>query len=218
MIYIKSRRVCLIVIGVFGLACLAGSQSPRQTAMPDKTPPAATGLPPTVTLKSIFTGTLKEPLKFKWEIKNESAVPVYIYSTLFESLNAGLGEMHINKEQGTIELYFLYREPLRHSIYNFPRATFKLLNPGQAMAGTFISTKPAGQLDEYVLSDSRLDRIQLTPGYWKVRCAVAYGREIESVNAQLKTLYSQGTEHPINPVVRWQKVAYSNPLEIRLRQ
>ncbi len=169
-------------------------------------------------LKSISTSRLREPLKFDWEIKNEGAVPIYVYSTMLEGSNMRLAEPHIDREQKTMDIYFLYLAQLRESVYNFPKASFKLLNAGQAMAGTFVSNKSARQLNEYVLSNNKLDRIKLTPDTWKVRYAIAYGYEIESVNAQLEKLYSQGIEHPINPVVRWQKVTYSNPLEVSFRQ
>lgn len=215
----NSQRVFSAFVCLFGLACLASvRQPPPQTAAPEKSPAAAEEPSPTVTLKSISTGRLSEPLKLDWEIKNEGLVPIYVYSTLLEGSNVRLAKSHIDRERKTIDIYFLYPEPLRQSIYNFPKASFKLLNAGQTMVGTFVSDRPVGQLDEYVLSDGRLVRIQPTPGDWKVRYAMAYGREIESVNAQLEKLYSQGTEHPINPVVRWQKVAYSNSVEVRFRQ
>jgi hypothetical protein len=214
----NSQRVFSVFVCLFSLACFAGGRQPSpQTPKPDASPTAAEEPSLKVTLKSISTSRLSEPLKFDWEIKNEGAVPVYVYSTLLEDSNMRLAQPHIDSEQKTMDVYFLHLTPLRESTYNFPKASFKLLNAGQAMAGTFVSNKPAQMFDEYVLPNNKLARISLTPGAWKVRYAIAYGYEIDSVNAQLEKLYGQGSEHPINPVVRWQKVAYSNSLEVSLR-
>ena len=82
------------------------------------------------------------------------------------------------------------------------------------MAGSFVSDVPIGQLKDYKVVGTKLDELRITPGTWKVRAAIAYGYDVEPVQQAVKESLAAGQEHPINAVVRWQRVEYSVPVVI----
>jgi hypothetical protein len=114
-----------------------------------------------------------------------------------------------------IEVRFLSLRTIEVAPNYFPKTEFIRIDPGQSKEGQFVSYY---SLERWIdLSTGRpLAKRKVTSGTWMVRSLVAYGYEIESVQRALAALTASGTEHPINPVVEWQKVAYSHPVNITL--
>jgi hypothetical protein len=218
----KTQILILIItssVALMGYAC--GTHSTQQLAElpPTPTHSVSQDQPPDIYVEADATVKLSKPLKLRWRIVNRSAKPIYIYSTLLEQPNTRLAEVNINEEERTIDVNFLRLEPLRHSIYNFPQAEFKRLAQGESLEGHLTGEKSSGQLTSYrTFEDRKLHPVKPTAGAWRVRCGVSYGYEVESVKTGLEELYRSGTEHPINPIVEWQKVAYSTPINVVFQQ
>jgi hypothetical protein len=96
-------------------------------------------------------------------------------------------------------------EPLAVATKLFPAAQFIKIDPGKTEDGTYTSYGPS----KGCLPIDRTEVAWLNFDYrreWDIRFLIAYGYEIESFKQG-----SKSNEHPINPIVRWQRIAYSNP-------
>jgi len=102
-----------------------------------------------------------------------------------------------------IEIRFSRLQPMAVGVNSFPQPEFMQIAPGEAKEGRFESARPVGQGTKTI-----------KPGKWRVRILVAYGYEIESVKNALAQSLTRGEEHPINPIVRWQKISYSAPVSM----
>lgn len=155
---------------------------------------------------------VKGRLTFGWEIKNTAPEPLYVYSTLIE--HAQLAEVVASAENQLVEVHFLRLKPLNILPYSFPEATFVEIPPGEILRGRF-----AGKFDlERVAPDANKNDVKALPTQspWRVKAVIAFGREIESVRTKLEGMKAEGIrEHPINPVVGWQKIASSEPVVLQ---
>jgi len=79
-----------------------------------------------------------------------------------------------------------------------------------------VSDGPIKQLIDCKVAGANLNEIRIEPGVWKVRASIAYGYELQPVEKAVKETLNAGQEHPINAVVRWQRVEYSDPVVIRI--
>ena len=87
---------------------------------------------------------------------------------------------------------------------------------GQSREGSFASYLPIDKLVTYKSVGDKTARHTITKGVWKIELLLAFGEEIDSVKRDLAESLRQGKEHPINPITRWQRVAYSNPVSITI--
>jgi len=180
---------------------------PTDTPIAVSSPTPNEQLAPTVQL--IINSTLKlgAPLELRWRLSNPGTQPIYVYSSLLrETFGA---DVEINPEIKSIEVRFTRLEPLAIAPNYFPEVQFIKIDPGKTEEGTHTSHGPSKGLITYRSNGSRMAELRLSPGEWAIRILIAYGYEIESFKQG-----SRSNEHPINPVVRWQRIAYSNPERI----
>jgi len=157
---------------------------------------------------------VKGRLKFEWEIKNTAPEPLYVYSTLIE--HAQLAEVVASAETHLVEVHFLRLKPLNILPYSFPEATFVEIPPGEVLRGRFASKF---DLEHVAAPDANKNDVKAVPPQspWRVKAVIAFGREIESVRTKLEGMKAEGIrEHPINPVVGWQKIVSSEPVALRM--
>jgi hypothetical protein len=158
---------------------------------------------PSVQLTINPTLKLAVPLEFRWRVSNSGTQPIYIYSSLLKETFGA--DVEINPETKSIEVRFSRLQPIPVEPYYFPAAQFIKIDPGKTEEGTYTSHGPSKGLITYRSNGTRVAELRLAPGVWEIRFLVAYGYEIDSLKQASKT-----NEHPINPVVRWQRIAYSN--------
>ena len=181
----------------------------------DKMAPSEQEPAPTIRIQVDQAFRVGGPLKFDFQISNSGNRPVYVLSTLMEPQNNGLTELAIDTKNKMLGVGFLRSiEAVGFPPYSFPSLQFKQIAPGSTLEGKFVSNAPISALRDYKLVGTKLDEIRITPGLWKVRTGIAYGYDVELVRQAVKKSLNAGQEHPINAVVRWQRVEYSLPVMI----
>ncbi len=199
------------------LACYVGMGAKQGTVIPN--PSIEEELAPVLAIEVDETFELSVPLKFDWRISNTGSKPVYVFSTLLEPQNNGFAELSIDTKDRILGVgFFRSIVAVGFPPYSFPKLQFKQIEPGQTLNGRYMSDVPIAQLNDYRLVGTKLDQIRLTPGAWRLRATIAYGYEVESVQQAVKESMDAGQEHPINPIVRWQRVEYSVPLAITIQK
>jgi hypothetical protein len=172
-------------------------------------------VPPVLHIEAASNASLDEPLEFTWIISNPGAKPVYIYTSLLETERSAFAELNIHEEKKVIEVGFLRSELIAGlPPYSFPKASFKPIDPGQSLRGRFVSEFTISELKGHKVSGDKLETIKLTPSPWNINGKIAYGYEIESVQKALEQSLKEGQEHPFNPINRWQKVVYSELVNV----
>lgn len=184
-----------------------GASAPKSHVQTSDTPPTLQ-----ITIESPVK--LKNRLKLHWKLLNNGTKPIYVYSSLLQ--RSSFVEINVDEDKKAIEVRFLRLKLLELTPLSFPETTFKRLDAGEPIEGYFISDTPVEQLVEWKLVDSdpvkEKIKSRVTPGTWTVRCLIAYGYEIESVQND------QEKGHPIDPVVKWQKVAYSERVDVTIQR
>jgi hypothetical protein len=155
-------------------------------------------------------------LEFKWEINNPTTKTVYIYSSLLE--NPAAVQVNLKPETHTLQVLFLSLQTIPAVPYSFPESNFIEIPPGQLVQGHFANARSVSEVVGSTLVGKKHANGVAAPSQWQVEILVAYGEEIESVQKDIKELHTKGTQHPINPIVRWQKIAYSKPVMVTIRK
>lgn len=168
--------------------------------------------PPTVQVK--VDSPINHQLKMHWKISNLNTKPMYIYSSLLR--RTSFVEINIDADKKMIEVRFLRLKLLELTPLSFPETAFMRLDAEESREGYFVSDISVEQIVErnLVAIDPVREKIKsrITPGTWTVRALIAYGYEIESVQN------NREKGHPIDPVVKWQKVAYSEPVSLTIQK
>lgn len=147
---------------------------------------------PLVELSAPKDAKANAPLEIHWKISNPNREPVFVYSALLEKKAAQFVEVETNNARKSVEIRFTRLAKIALEPNFFPKAAFLKIEPGKSTEGDF-------------------SLIKIPAGEWSVTASIGYGGEIESVQKQAAD--AKG-EHPVNPVVAWQKSASSEPLEI----
>jgi hypothetical protein len=173
---------------------------------------------PTVQIEVDPVVKLDEPLTVRWKIINTRAEPIYIYSTFLQSTGT-VAEVDFDVVRKMVELRFSVLEPLPFFVNAFPDAKFMEIGANESREGTFTSKSSIKEGKSFGVVNQQPDVESLTNGTWQARIAVAYGYEIKSVEKAVAVWgASEDDPHPINPIVRWQKVAYSEPVGLTFRK
>jgi hypothetical protein len=127
-------------------------------------------------------------LSFDWQLANHSTKPLYVYATFLN----GPAVLPPANQAGIIKVRTSLnaREPVAVNAY--PAARFLLVEPGSLISGRF--------------SEKKLDRDVLV-GAKKVEMQVAFGFEVDKLKREISSTAYNG-EHPANPIVAWQTVAF----------
>lgn len=148
-----------------------------------------------------------ERLVFNLRIKNCGNEPIYFYSALLD--NPKILDIYVDSEEKIIETRFTRFHTFASSPNDFPDAEFTKVEPKEAYQREF-TTEISFKKKAYYDSDAGYKLQRIDSGTWRIRVAVAYGYEIDSVQRKIAEIILIGKEHPINPIVEWQKIAYSN--------
>ena len=197
----------IIILVSFTFMAWACGMKPTDTPIAVSSPTPNKQVAPAVQLIINPALKLDVPLEFRWRISNPGTQPIYIYSSLLKETFGA--DVQINPEIKSIEVRFSRLESLTVAPNYFPAAQFIKIDPGKTEEGTYTSNGPSKGLITYRSNGSRVADLRLVPGAWDIRFLIAYGYEIDSLKQS-----SKPNEHPINPVVRWQRIAYSNPERI----
>jgi hypothetical protein len=152
---------------------------------------------------------LSKPLNIHWRISNPNDEAIYIYSSLLK--NPAVANILLDTKEKTVEIQFTQLNLISVAPYSFPSTEFIKIESKKSSEGEFVGNKPIGQKDYFDSKETGVKLQQITEGKWQSRVAVAYGSEIDNVE-------ELSEEHPINPIVRWQKIAYSEPVIISFRK
>ena len=159
---------------------------------------------------------LSKSLNIHWRIENPNDAPIYIYSALLKYPAAA--DILLDTKEKVIEIRFTLLNPLSKSPNDFPAAEFIRIDSKKSFEGEFVENKPIGQKNYYNSKDTGVRLQQITEGKWQISIVVAYGSEIDTVQKDLAELVKKGEKHPINSIIRWQKIAYSEPAIITFRR
>jgi hypothetical protein len=200
----------LVVIGIVVLINL----KQRQEIKIKSDHSILTNVQPTVKIDIDPIVKLNRPLNVRWQITNSGEKPIYIYSTPLK--DTASADIQIDTEQKLIQIRWLRLQPIPVGIYTFPEAEFMQLAAKEFRGGVFISHTSLDSLIKNKISGNVMNKGAAIEGVWRFQLLIAYGYEIESVKKAIEESDRKGDEHPINPVVRWQQVAYSEPIEVNL--
>lgn len=211
----KIEDLILIVLGIMlvGFACGTRQQPPSSV---QQEPSTKIDMPPVVEITLDPASRIDRPLVIHWKIINNGPGAIYIYSTPIERPFSA--NLFIDPPRQIIEVRWLQLQPIPVGINDFPEAKFLEIGPRASRGGVFKSYVAVKNLVTYKSADSTIREERVAPGSWKIQLLVAYGNEIDSVKKDLAESLRRGTEHPINPIVRWQKVAYSEPVSVTFQK
>ena len=184
------RRTLLVLVV---LACVSpGRVNDRAVVHPQ------TSAAPTIQIEGDAAFARSKALALRCRISNPGSEPLYIYSSVLE--NPRFAEIVIDRQHKLIELRFTRLEKSPLLPYYFPRAAFREIRPTQSETFSVASTSAVREL---------------TQGRWQLRVVIGFGHEVSAVKLALRS-DAEGTEHPINEIVRWQKAAFSNSITIEI--
>jgi hypothetical protein len=180
----------------------------------DVNKPSVTGSTPLVQITTDSRFTRKQRLKFRVRIENPGTEPIFVYSALFN--HSRFAETVIDVRQRVIEVRFSRLETSPILPYYFPRAEFWEIGARQTREFVCSFDIPLSQMRSYQSVNNKTRAERLTSGDWALRIMIGYGDDISTLKQSLARAHAVGTEHPINEIVNWQKVAYSNSSPITL--
>lgn len=212
----KALLQIVALSSVLGLACSWQTQERNATAQQESQTQESKA--PTVQIEVAPIVKLDEPLTVRWKIINTSAKPIYIYSTFLQSTGT-VAEVDFDAARMMVELRFSVLEPLQFFVNAFPDAKFMEIGSNESREGTFTSNSSIKEGKFFGAVNHQPDVKSLTNRTWQARIAVAYGYEIKFVEKAIAAWgASEDDPHPINPIIRWQKIAYSEPVGLTFRK
>lgn len=154
-----------------------------------------------------------QPLAFNCRISNSGSEPLFIYSSLLQ--NPRFTEILIDRKQKLIELKFTQLEASPLVPYYFPAAAFREMPANKPENFSVASTSAIKDLRGYELINGTSREARITAGRWQLKIMIGYGNDVSAVKIALAS-DTEGKEHPINEIVKWQKVAFSNSITINV--
>jgi hypothetical protein len=135
-------------------------------------------------------------LKLEWKIKNISPRQLQVYTSYLHDRPAGY-ELRSN---GTLDVHTSLLVKLRGTANYYRKATFRVLKPNEELSGAIEDPQPQtiGAASEHPL---------------RVRLFVSCGKVVDLSRA-LERAYTSGTEHEANPIVDWQTLQLSKPVDV----
>jgi len=132
----------------------------------------------------------------KWRILNTADVPIYVYSTFLTGSRAAAWS---ERSDGTFEIRTSLNTKLHMTAYSYPKAVFTRIEPHSTLDGDL--SDPAPRL-------RKLNKVRIS-------LSVAYGNSIARVEQDLQASAHVDAEHPANPIVEWQCIAWSNVVKLK---
>ena len=154
-----------------------------------------------------------QPLAFRFTISNSGSEPLYIYSTLLQ--NPQFTEIVIEPKQKAIEVRFSRVQTSPLIPYYFPPAVFSEITTNHPASFPVAFNRSIKELIGFETSNGTSKEARITPGRWTLRIMIGYGDDVSAVKLALAS-DTTGKEHPINEIVKWQRVAFSNSISIEV--
>lgn len=204
----------LVLVITFYIGAVDTRPSAAERVFNPATNPKMLGAAPLVRIEATSKLSQKQPLRFRGRIENSGTEPLYVYSALFQ--NPGFVDVTIDTNQRLIEARFSRVEALPFTPYYFPKAAFWKIDPKQAREFVFVSARPLNAVRSYQLIQGKSKEQRIRPGLWTLRIMIGYGYDMDILKPALAQSAVDGKEHPINAIVRWQDVAYSNSVAVNI--
>jgi len=162
--------------------------------------PLHTNEPLVVTL---MNATLSQTgvLRCTWRLKNNGDETIHVYSSYLKSSQENMVGA---KDKHTLLILTTWLNEQRdtYPAYGFPEVEFINLDPGREITGT---------LERHSVSKRESTMRK------KVSLVVGYMTNVEQFKADMEKSLNAGIEFQANPIVRWQKLQYSEPITLSRR-
>lgn len=205
----------LIIVASFGYVLFGIGLNPGDATSHRHCTTTRMGEAPSVRIEGVSSLAENRALAFQCKISNPGSVPLYIYSSLLEKPQ--FAEIVIDPKENVIEVRFSRLETSPLLPYFFPQATFREIEPNSSADFHIALNGSLKELRSYGTVNERSKEERITPGRWTLRIMIGYGDDLSAVKRAL-ALDPKGTQHPINEIVKWQKVAYSNSMVVEVRK
>lgn len=151
-------------------------------------------------LKITVTEALVTPdgvLHCKWKIRNDGKEMLHVYAPY---LHGSANDMidGLNAKTAVVRTTWLKEVPI-YPMYYFPKLEFMDLLPGAEVTGA-LERRPQSKQETSHLREMKL--------------VVGYGTDTEKLNSDIQELLNKAVEFQSNALVRWQKLAYSEPVNV----
>jgi hypothetical protein len=207
-----NRITYTVIIFVFlGSACNL-SRKTDQTEPKLKSPINANE--PTLEINVGRILDLRKPLALQWKITNYDAMPIYLFSTLLQKTGNEYAEIILDSDHRIITICFTRLSSIALVPNYFPKPGFSKIESGKSQEGSYESTQSVGEM----FRANNVKWLNNMSEGWSVRSLIAYGYEAETVEETVDQSIARGIVHPINPVVEWQKIVYSNSVNVILKE
>lgn len=210
----RNVLLTLVLLIIFYIGAVDKRPSGAEGVSNRATSPKMLRTAPLVHVEASSKQSQKQPLRFRGRIENSGTEPLYVYSALFE--NRGFVDVTIDSNQKLIEARFSRMETLPFTPYYFPKHAFWKIDPKQTHEFVFASTRHLNAVRSYQLVDGETKELRIMPGVWTLRIMIGYGYDIDILKPALARSAVDGKEHPINAIVRWQDIAYSNNVAVNI--
>jgi hypothetical protein len=206
------KRLLIIVVSfgyvLFGIGLNSGDATSHRRSTITRMREA-----PSVRIEGVSSLAENQALAFQCKISNSGSEPLYIYSSLLEKPQ--FAEIVIDPKENVIEVRFSRLETSPLLPYYFPRATFLEIRRNSSADFHVALNGAVKDLRSYKTVNERGIEERITPARWMLRIMIGYGDDLSAVKRAL-ALDPKGTQHPINEIVKWQKVAYSNSISVEV--
>jgi len=139
-------------------------------------------------------------LQFDWRLVNLGKTSIYIYSTFLKGPSAAYT---VDKATQLRTIWTTLPKEADYAVNDYPPARFSELKPGAAIRGNF-----KGQHED---ACSAREHESAKPIF--IEMAVAIGSSPGALEGEMQRDHYV---HPANPIVRWQKILRSRPVQLQV--
>jgi hypothetical protein len=162
---------------------------------------AAWGEEGSVPLKITVTGAVVTPdgvLHCKWKIRNAGTEVIHVYAPFLHGSSNDMMDT-LNTKTSIVRTTWLSEVPV-YPMHYFPKLEFIDVVPGTEITGAL---------------ERRPESKEETAHLRELEIVVGYGTDTEKLNSDIQLLLNKGVEFQSNALVRWQKLVYSEPVNVR---
>jgi|HubBroStandDraft_5_1064220.scaffolds.fasta_scaffold48944_3 hypothetical protein len=136
-------------------------------------------------------------LHCKWKIRNDGREVLHVYAPYLRGSSDGMIDA-LNTKTSIVRTTWLSEVPV-YSMPYFPKLEFIDVVPGAEITGA-LERRPQSK--------------QETAHLRELKIVVGYGTDTEKLNSDIQQLLNKAVEFQSNALVRWQKLVYSEPVNV----
>jgi len=136
-------------------------------------------------------------LHCKWEMRNDGKEVLHVYAPYLHGSANGMIDA-LNTKTPIVRTTWL-REVPQYPMYYFPKLEFIDVAPGAEVTGA-LERRPQSKEETAHLRELEI--------------VVGYGTDTEKLNSDIQQLLNKAVEFQSNALVRWQKLVYSEPVNV----